>query len=182
MSPSNLKSKLVIYHSGLNAIRHLWWYLPPLNKRQIHWFFTCNFLIDGEFLFQWISRFKNFSRPTMPGNMATWCEGLTHLKRPWCWERLKAGGEGGNRGWDGWMASPTQWTWVWVNSGSWWWWTGRPGMLQSIGLQRVGHDSATELNWCLVKLILNLQIASINWPQRIFQENKIVFLSTLKIL
>ena len=71
--------------------------------------------------------------------LATWCEELTHLKRPWCWERLGAGGEGDDRGWDGWMASLTQWTWVWVNSGSWWW-TGRPGMLQSVGLQRVGHD------------------------------------------
>ena len=46
---------------------------------------------------------------------------LIHLKRPWCWERLKAGGEGDDRGWNGWMASPTQWTWVWVDSGSWWW-------------------------------------------------------------
>ena len=62
------------------------------------------------------------------------------------WERLKAGGEGDDRGWDGWMSSPTQWTWVWVNSGSWWW-TGRPGVLQSMGLQRVRHDWATELNW-----------------------------------
>ena len=67
-------------------------------------------------------------------------------KRPWYWERLKVGGEGDNRGWDGWMASPTQWTWVWVNSGSWWW-TGRPSVLQSMGSQRVGHDWATELNW-----------------------------------
>ena len=54
-------------------------------------------------------------------------------------ERLKAGGEGDDRGWDGWMASWTQWTWVWVGSGSWWW-TGRPGVLQSMGLQRVRHD------------------------------------------
>ena len=76
--------------------------------------------------------------------LATLCEELTHLKRPWCWERLKAGGEGDDRGWDGWMASPMQWTWVWVNSGSWWW-TGRPGVLQSMGLQRVGHNWATEL-------------------------------------
>ena len=76
---------------------------------------------------------------------ATWCEELTHLKRPWCWERLKEGGEGDDRGWDGWMASPTQWTWVWVNSRSWWW-TGRPGVLQSMGLQRVSHNWATELN------------------------------------
>ena len=63
--------------------------------------------------------------------MATWCEELTHLKRPWCWERLRAGGEGDDRRWDGWMASPTQWTWVWVSSGSWQW-TGKPGMLQSL--------------------------------------------------
>ena len=71
---------------------------------------------------------------------------LTHWKRPWCWERLRAGGEGDNRGWDGWMASPTRWTWVWVDSRSWWW-TGRPGMLQFMGLPRVGDDWATELNW-----------------------------------
>ena len=68
------------------------------------------------------------------------------LERPWRWERLKAEGEGDDRGWDGWMASPTRGTWAWVNSGSWWW-TGRPGVLQSMGLQRVGRDWATELNW-----------------------------------
>ena len=78
--------------------------------------------------------------------LATWCEELTYLKRPWCWERLKAGGEGDDREWDGWMASLTQWTWVWVNSGSWWW-TGRPGVLQSMGSQRVRLDWVTELNW-----------------------------------
>ena len=78
--------------------------------------------------------------------LATWCEELTHWKRPWCWERLKAGGEGGDRGWDGWMASLTWWTWVWTTSLNWWW-TGRPGMLQSMWLQRVGHDRVTELNW-----------------------------------
>ena len=78
--------------------------------------------------------------------LATRCEELTHLKRPWCWERSKAGGEGDDRGWDGQMASLTQWTWVWVNSGSWWW-TGRPGVLWFMGSQRVGHDWATELNW-----------------------------------
>ena len=68
---------------------------------------------------------------------------LTHWKRPWCWERLKAGGEGDDRGWDGWMASPTWWTWVWASSSNWW--IGKPGVLQSMGLQRVGHDWATEL-------------------------------------
>ena len=69
-----------------------------------------------------------------------------HEKRPWCWEGLGAGGEGNDRGWDGWMASLTRWTWVWMNSGSWWW-TRRPGVLQLMGSQRVGHDRATELNW-----------------------------------
>ena len=77
--------------------------------------------------------------------LATWCEELTHLKRPWYWERLRAGGEGDDRGWDGCMASPTQWTWVWVDSGSWWW-TGKPGVLRFMGLQRVRHDWVTELN------------------------------------
>ena len=67
-------------------------------------------------------------------------------KRAWCWERLKVGREGDDRGWDGRMASPTWWIWVWVNCGSWWW-TGRPSVLQSMGSQRVGHDWATELNW-----------------------------------
>ena len=71
-------------------------------------------------------------------------------KRLWCWEGLGAGGEGDDRGWDGWMASLTQWTWIWVNSGSWWW-TGRPGVLQFMGLQRVGHDWVTELNWMTYK-------------------------------
>ena len=78
--------------------------------------------------------------------LATWCEELTHLKRPWCWEKLKAGREGDNREWDDWMASPTQWRWVWVNSGSWQW-TGRPGVLHSLWSQRIGHDWMTELNW-----------------------------------
>ena len=77
--------------------------------------------------------------------LATWCKELTHWKRPWYWERLKAGREGDNRGWDGWMASPTQCTWVWVDSVSWWW-TGRPGVLRFMGSQRVGHDWATEVN------------------------------------
>ena len=80
--------------------------------------------------------------------LATWWEELTYWKRPWCWERLKVGGEGDDRGWDGWMASLTQWTWVWVNSGSWWW-TGRPGMVWFMGLQRVKTwlSNWTELNW-----------------------------------
>ena len=80
--------------------------------------------------------------------LATWCEELTHWKRSWCWERLKAG-EGDDRGWDGWMASQTLWAWVWASSGSWYW-TEKPGMVQSMGSQRVGHNWATELNsFCL---------------------------------
>ena len=67
-------------------------------------------------------------------------------KDPDAGERLKAGGEEDDRGWDGWIASPTQWTWVWVNSGSWWW-TGKPAMMQSMASQRVRHNWATELNW-----------------------------------
>ena len=68
------------------------------------------------------------------------------LEKTLSWERLKAGGEGDDRGWVGWMASLTRWTWVWVSSGSQWW-TGKPGVLQSMGSQRVRHDWVTELNW-----------------------------------
>ena len=81
--------------------------------------------------------------------LATWCEELSLWKRPWCWERLRAGGEGDDRGWDGWMASLTQCIWVWVDFGSWWW-AGRPGMLWFMGSQRARHDWATELNWTLL--------------------------------
>ena len=72
-------------------------------------------------------------------SLATWCEELTHWKRSWCWERLKVGGKGNDRGWDGWMASPTQWTWVWVNSGSWWW------TREAWGCKEL--DTAERLNW-----------------------------------
>ena len=79
--------------------------------------------------------------------LATSCEELTYWKRLWCWEGFGAGGEGDDRGWDGWMASLTQWTWVWVNSGSWWS-TGRPGMLRFMGSQsRTRLSDWTELNW-----------------------------------
>ena len=92
--------------------------------------------------------------------LATWCEELTHLKRPRCLERLKARGEGDDRGWDGWMASLTQWTWVWVNSGNWWW-TGRPGVLQSWGCKEL--DMTEQLNWTEAT-----------------QKNEIIFLISLK--
>ena len=75
--------------------------------------------------------------------LATWCEELTHWKSPWCWEILKTWGEGDDRGWDGWMASPTHWTWVWANSRRQWR-TGKPGVLQFMGSQRVRHNVATE--------------------------------------
>ena len=83
------------------------------------------------------------------------------LKRSWCWERLMVVEEGDDRGWDGWMASLTQLTWVWVNSGSWWW-TGRPGVLQSVGSQRVGHNWASELNWMqnIIQIIFKLRKAA----------------------
>ena len=77
--------------------------------------------------------------------LATWYEDMAHWKWLWCWERLKVG-EGDNRGWDDWMASLTQWAWVWLNFRSCWW-TGRPGMLHSMGSQKVGYDWVTELKW-----------------------------------
>ena len=83
-----------------------------------------------------------------PQYLAIWWKELTHWKRCWCWERLKAGGEGDDRGWECWMASPTQWTWVWAVFRRWWR-PGKPGKLRSAGLQRVGHDWATETTLCL---------------------------------
>ena len=89
--------------------------------------------------------------------LATSCKELNHWKRPWFREGLGSGGEGDDRGWDGWMASPTRWTWVWVSSGSWWW-TGRPGVLQFMGSQR--SDMTEQLNWtdCFLFLTLKNQL------------------------
>ena len=92
--------------------------------------------------FLWKERCWSWNSSTL----TTSCEELIHWRRLCCWEGLEAGGEGEDRGWDGWMASLTWWTWVWVSSGSWWW-TGRPGLLWFMGSQRVRHDWATELNW-----------------------------------
>ena len=97
--------------------------------------------------------------------LATSCKELTHWKRLWCWKRLKAGGEGDDRGWDGWMASLTQWTWVWVNSGSWKW-TGRPGVLPSMRSQRVRqterlHFTSTQVekgSWTCDQISMDLSI------------------------
>ena len=107
-------------------------------------YYRCHFDHWGNLKSVLNTHWKDWSRNS--NTLATWCEELTHGKWPWCWERLKAGGEGDDTGWDGWMASPTRQSWVWASSGSWWW-TGRPGMLQSMGSQRAGHDWVTELNW-----------------------------------
>ena len=88
---------------------------------------------------------KDWCWSWISSTLVTWCEELTHWKRPWCWERLKME-EGDNSGWDGWMASPTQWTWVWVNSGIWWW-TERPSLLQSMGSQ---SDMIEPLKWTVL--------------------------------
>ena len=98
---------------------------------------------------------------------STSCEELTHWKRLWCWEGLGAEGEGDDRGWDGWMASLTQWTWVSVNSGSWWW-TGRPGVLRFMGSQRVRHDWATELNLTPAVRRLCIGILALKVPLPLF--------------
>ena len=111
-------------------------------------------------------------RPNVEGEapiLTIWCEELTHLKRPWCWERLKGGGEGDDRGWDGLIASPTQWTWVWVNSGSWWW-TGKPGVLRFMGSQRVGQDWATELNWIVLHVLSFKFISILLFLEKLWRE------------
>ena len=95
--------------------------------------------------------------------LATWCEEITHLKRPWCWERLKVRGERDDRGWDAWMASLSRWTLVWASSRSWWW-TRKPTMLQFMGSQRVRHDWKTEPNWIFMW-----------WVTSLFQDSLSVF-------
>ena len=78
--------------------------------------------------------------------LGTCCEELNSFEKTLMLGKIEGRRRGDDRGWDGWMASPTRWTWVWVNSGSWWC-TGKPGVVQSMGLQRVRHDWVTELNW-----------------------------------
>ena len=116
---------------------------------------------------------RNQSCPSLEGQMlkfklhnilAMWLEVLTHWKRPWRWERLKAGGEGDDRGWDGWMASLTQWSWVWVNSGSLWW-TGGPGVLSTYGHKELDMTG----NWT------ELTEGTNSYIQVIFQGFKIFF-------
>ena len=102
-------------------------------------------------------------------------------KRLWCQEGLGAGGEGDDRGWDGWMASLTRWTWVWVNSGSWWW-TGRPGVLQFMGSQRAGHDWATELNWTDSHIPRNSEIRHRRSGLSFWDANLLISLSSLRAI
>ena len=108
----------------------------------------------------WIFTGRTDAEAKTPILWATWWEEPTHWKRPWCWERLKAGAEGDNRGWDGWIESPTQRTWVWVSSRSWWW-TGRPGVLQSHGVTK----SRTQLSdWTELFLWFELYL----WFRKLF--------------
>ena len=94
----------------------------------------------------WIFIGRTNAETLAPILWPTWCKQPPHWKRPWCWERLRSG-EGDNRGQDDWMASLSQWVWVWAWSSSGRWWrTGKPGMLQSMGLQRVRHNLMTENN------------------------------------
>ena len=111
----------------------------PLDCKEIH---PVHSKGDQSWVFFGRNNAKAETPVLWPSHAKSWLIG----KKLWCWGELGAGGKGDDRGWDGWMASPTRWTWVWVNSGSWWW-IGRPGVLRFMGSQRVGHDWATELNW-----------------------------------
>ena len=121
----------------------------PVHPKGDHWVFIGRTDVEAETPILW------------PPDAKSW---------PRCWEWLKVGGEGDDRGWDGWMASLTQWTWVWVSSRSWWW-IGKPGVPQSMGLQRGGHDWATELNWIewqihtarFFSLLSNISSSDFNW-------------------
>ena len=110
----------------------------------------------------WIFIWKDWYWSWSSNTVVTWCKEPTHWKRLWFWERLRAGGEGGDREWDGWMASSTQWTWVWSNSRRYWR-TGKPGMLQSMGSQRVRHNWE-ELNNILGRYLVFLHPES---PQEV---------------
>ena len=121
-SPSPKESKRQFYTSVSLLLSHIWDHHYHLSKVHIYVLVYCI------------------------GTLATSCEELTHWKRLWSWEGLGARGEGDARGWDGWMESLTQWTWVSVNSGNWWW-TGKPGMPRFTGPQRVRHYWATDLIW-----------------------------------
>ena len=125
--------------------------IQPVHPKGNHWIFIGRANAEAETPILWPPDAKK----------------LTHWKRPWFWERLKVGGEGDNRGCGGWMASPTQWTWAWVNSESWWW-TGRSGVLQSMGLQRLRNDWATELNPTAYKCQCGYCCHNLLYPNPVF--------------
>ena len=106
---------------------------------------------------------------------------LIEIKDLNCCERLKTGGEGDDRGWDGWMASATQWTWLWVNSGSWWW-TGRPGVLRFMRSQRVRHNWATELNWTELKDLNKWRDTPHSWIGRLNTVKMVISTNSTKFL
>ena len=108
----------------------------------------------------WNFHWKEYCWSWNSNTLATWWEDLTRLKRSWCWERLKSGGEGDDRGWDGWMASPTPWTWVWVSSGSWWW-TGNPDMLSPRGCKK--SDTTEWLNWMDIFTVSSCKQCTYRW-------------------
>ena len=110
--------------------------IQPVNPKGNHWIFI---------------HWKDWCWIWNSNTLTTWCEELTHWKRPWCWERLKAGGKGDDRGWDGWMAPPTRWKWVWVSSRSWWR-IGKPGMGQAVhGVAKswTWLNDLSELSWAI---------------------------------
>ena len=147
LSLSHRVQKTVLYISRLSRIQG---YCYHISKFHIYALVYCIGVLLSGLLHSVCIHPKGYQSWVFIGcwnsnTLATSCKELTHWKRPWFWEGLGAGGEGDDRGWDGWMASLTQWIWVWVNFGSWWW-TGRPDMLRFMGLQRVGHIWATEMN------------------------------------
>ena len=114
--------------------------IQPVHPKENHWI-SLKIIESPEYSLEGLLLKLNAN------TLATWFEELTHWKRPWCWERLKAGREGDDRGWEGWMASLTQWTWVWASFGSWWW-TGSLVCCSPWG-QRVRHDWETELTFSI---------------------------------
>ena len=147
--PSMWSGKDYKYWSSTGLIYHLKVFWIFVASNALKWLFVWKQRVkleskwgknDGWYAYDWCWSWSS-------NTWGTSCEEPTHWRRPWCWERLKAGGEGNNRGWDGWMASLTQWTLVWVNSRRRWR-TGKPGMLRSIRSQRVGHNLVTEWQKC----------------------------------
>ena len=134
---------ITLVHPGAPALSTLY------HASNLDWWFVTHIII---YMFQYYSPKSSHPRPLPQSpkhcsiHLSLFCCLAYRVIVTIFLNSLGAGGEGDDRGWDGWMVSPTRWTWVWVNSRSWWW-TGRPSVLQIMGLQRVGHDWATELNW-----------------------------------